>query len=466
MTSAATPRRPRLGVLGLVLDAYEPLFPGITARQEEFLRSVLAEHEAAADFDFPAVATTRAEIDDTMAGFSARGVDGVVVALLTYAPGQHVLRAVLDAGLPVALVLIQPEETVRRDVVELDLTVNQAIHGSQDVANTLLRGGVAVQFYAGSRTDGRLAAFLADFGAACAATAAAHRMRIGAIGALTGMGDIITDEMALFRRIGPQVVRDAVGDVYHRVVAVDDSEVAARVAWDREHFAIDPVLSEAEHAYAVRLYLGLRRWLDDNDYAGYTAHYEDFGADGRFEQLPLLAASHLMADGYGYAAEGDVLAATLVTITAHLFGESNFTEMYMFDLERDAILFAHAGEGNWRTAGDRPRIIHRVLTEGGLGDPPTPLFTPRAEQAAIASLVHLGGEAYRLVVATGRILDPVELPGCDMPSFFFRPDRGAAALAEDWMRAAGAHHQAVVLGDALPRLRLWCAINDVELVAL
>lgn len=465
MTPTAA-RRPRLGVLGLVLDAYEPLFPGITARQEDFLRGVLADHSAAADFDLPAVATTRAEIEETVAGLSARGADGLVVVLLTYAPGQHVLRAVADAGLPVALVLIQPEEIVRRDVDELDLTVNQAIHGSQDVANTLLRGGVAVQFYAGARSDGRLAAFLADFGTACAATAEARRMRIGAIGALTGMGDIVTDEMALFRRIGPQVVREAVGEVYHRVAAVPDDEVAARVAWDREHFDIDPALPAEDHAYAVRLYLGIRRWLEDNGYAGYTAHYEDFGSDGRFRQLPLLAASHLLADGYGYAAEGDVLAATLVTIFGKLVGEANFTEMYMFDLERDAILFAHAGEGNWRTADGRPRLIHRVLTEGGLGDPPTPIFTPRAGAATIASLVHLGGERYRLVAATGRILDHVELPGCDMPSFFFRPDRGAAALAEDWMRAAGAHHQAVALGDVAGRLRLWCAINDVELVTL
>lgn len=465
-TPSPTPRRPRLGVLGLVLDAYEPLFPGITLRQEQFLRGVLDEHSDAADFVFPAVATTRAEVEHTMSSFVEDGVDGVVLVLLTYAPAQNVLRAAIDCGLPLALVLIQPEETVRGDVVELDLTVNQAIHGTQDVASTLHRGGVRVQHFAGSRTDGRLAAFLADFGAACAATADARTMRIGAIGALPGMGDIVLDPLSLFRRIGPQVVYEPVAEVFQRVLAVSEDDVAARVAWDREHFEVDPALSRAEHAYAVRLYLGIRRWLEDNSFAGYTAHYGDFGADGRFEQLPLLAASHLMADGYGYAAEGDVIAATLVTILGRLTGESNFTEMYMFDLERDAILFAHAGEGNWRTSAGRPRLIHRVLTEGGLGDPPTPIFTPRAGTATIASLVQLDSDRYRLVSGTGRILEEVELPGCDMPSFFWAPDRGAAALAEDWMRAAGAHHQAVVLGDHRSRLDLWCAINDVEHIAL
>lgn len=459
-------QRPRLGVLGLLLDAYRPLFPGIQAEQEAFLRSVLDEHISSAEFDFPGAAIDRSTVESTMAGFAAKQLDGVVIVMLSYAPGQHVVRAALDAGLPLALVLIQPDESVGPDVGERDLTVNQGIHGAQDVANTLRRTGVPLQLYAGSRTDGRLARFLADFGAACATTAVAHRLRIGAVGALTGMGDIITDEMALFRHIGPQIVRQPVGEIHRRVTDVPADAVAERVEYDQRHFDIDEALAPDAHAYAVRLYLGIRRWLEDNDFAGYTAHYEDFGSDGRFEQLPLLAASHLLADGYGYAAEGDVLAATLVTVFTRLFGEANFSEMYMMDLQRDAILFAHAGEGNWRTAAATPRIIHRVLTEGGLGDPPTPIFTPRSGTATVASLVHLTGDRYRLVAAHGSILEKVELPGCDMPSFFFRPDRGAASLAEDWMRAAGAHHQAVVLGDVDARLAMWCELNDVELVRL
>lgn len=453
-------------MLGLLLEAYRPLFPGIQEEQETFLRGVLEQYSSIADFHFPGAATDRCAVERTMADFAAAQMDGVVIVMLSYAPGQDVVRAALNAGLPIALVLIQPAEVVRHDAGERDLTVNQGIHGAQDVTNSLQRAGVMLQLYAGSRNDARLARFLADFAVACATTSLARRLRIGAVGALRGMGDIVTDEMALFRRIGPQIVREPVAEIHRRVAAVTPDAVADRVEFDRRHFDIDPALDPEEHAYAVRLYLGIRRWLEDNGFAGYTAHYEDFGSDGRFDQLPLLAASHLMADGYGYAAEGDALAATLVTLFMRLFGEANFTEMYMFDLERDAILFAHAGEGNWRTAAARPRIIHRVLTEGGLGDPPTPLFTPRPERATVASLVHLSADRYRLVTASGRILPEVELPGCDMPSFFFRPDRGATALAEDWMRAAGAHHQAVVLGDASTRIAMWCELNDVELIRL
>lgn len=459
-------RRPSIGVLGLLLDAYKPLFPGIQEEQEAYLRSVLDEFADVADFTFPGAATTRDEIEAVMAGFGAGGADGVLIVMLSYAPGQHVVRAAAESPLPLALALIQPEETVRPDVVERDLTVNQGIHGAQDVANTLLRSGVALEVYAGSSYDGRLRDFLGDFAHAARTVVAARSMRLGAIGALTGMGDILLDELSLFRHLGPQVVRHGVGEVQRRMHEIDESAIAAVVERDRERFDVDPALPGPDHAYAVRLYLAIRSWLDDNGLSGYTAHYEDFGSDGRFRQLPLLAASHLMADGYGYAAEGDVMAATLVTLVAELTGETNFTEMYMFDLERDAILFCHAGEGNWATSGDRPRLIDRVLTEGGLGNPPTPIFSPRPGEATIASLVQLGGDRYRLVTAHGRILDRVELPGCEMPSFFFRPDSGAAELAAAWMRAGGAHHQAVLLGDHDARLDMWCRLAGIERVAL
>lgn len=458
--------RPSIGVLGLLLDAYKPLFPGIQEEQERYLRAALDEFADVADFSFPGAATTRDEIESTMARFVADGADGVVIVMLSYAPGQHLVRAAANTALPLALALIQPEETVRADVGERDLTVNQGIHGAQDVANTLLRSGIPLEVYAGSRTDGRLRAFLTDFARAAHTISTAHTMRIGAIGALTGMGDILLDELSLFRRIGPQVVRHGVGEVQRRMAAIDEATIAARVEQDRARFDIDPALQSADHAYAVQLYLAIKSWLDDNGLAGYTAHYEDFGADGRFRQLPLLAASHLMADGYGYAAEGDVMAATLVTIVAELIGETNFTEMYMFDLERDAILFCHAGEGNWATSADTPRLIDRVLTEGGLGNPPTPIFSPRAGEATVASLVQLGGDRYRLVTARGHILDTVDLPGCEMPSFFFRPERGAAELAADWMRAGGAHHQAVLLGEHDARLDMWCRLAGIERIAL
>ncbi|MFD5224260.1 hypothetical protein ACFWHT_01425 [Microbacterium sp. NPDC058342] len=456
--------RPRIGILGLLLDAYKPLFPGIQEEQEGFVRRVLDELGDDVEAVFPGAATSRQSIEETVRGFEADGMDGIVILMLSYAPAQHVVRAARDTTLPIALALVQPDERVAFDIEERALTVNQGIHGAQDVANTLRRSGVSIEHFAGPRSA--LPVFVRDFGAVARARSRARRMRIGAIGALPGMGDILIDELALMRDLGPHVTRHAVGELHPFLANLSEEEVDAVVERDGAAFDVDPALAGADHRDAVRLHLALRAWLEHNGLHGYTAHYEDFGADGRFRQLPLLAASHLLAEGYGYAAEGDVMAAVLVTTFIDLFGEADFSEMYMMDLENDAILFCHAGEGNWRMAAQRPRLIDRVLTEGGLENPPTPIFTLRPGRATVASLVHDGADRWRLVCASGDMLERADLTRCEMPYFFFRPDAGAAATAEGWLRAGGAHHQAVVLGEQRARLEMWCRVNDVELVTV
>ena len=58
-----------------------------------------------------------------------------------------------------------------------------------------------------------------------------------------------------------------------------------------------------------------------------------------------------MAKGYGYAAEGDVLTASLVYAGHMLIGDAHFaTEMYAMDFPSDSILQSHMGEGNWKIA--------------------------------------------------------------------------------------------------------------------
>ena len=215
-------------------------------------------------------------------------------------------------------------------------------------------------------------------------------MKIGVVGRLPGMGDVITDDMAVFRKLGPEFVSDSVGTLQSFCAAVTPEEVAARVEYERGVFDVDPKMPPERHPEAVRMYLGFKRYLETNGYAGYTAHFEEFGADGRFTQLPLLAASSLMADGYGYAAEGDATAAMWMAAMVALCGEADFSEMYMMDLPREAILMCHAGEGNWAMCRHdrKPFLMDRVFNEGGLSNPPTPIFCPEPGPVGVMSLAH------------------------------------------------------------------------------
>ena len=157
---------PKLGVLALMLEAYEPIFPGIVAQQTDYVRAVLDDLAGMAAFHFDQLALNRTDIERMTAEYNREGLDGILILLCSYSQGQYLVRAMQDNRLPLALALIQPDETVGDDFEELELTVNQGIHGSQDNANALLRAGISCAYYAGSRMDGKLAAFIADFGAA------------------------------------------------------------------------------------------------------------------------------------------------------------------------------------------------------------------------------------------------------------------------------------------------------------
>lgn len=459
-------RKAKLGVLALMLEAYEPIFPGITKAQEEYLRGVLHDVSETATYIFPRIALNREDIDTLTAQYNADGLDGILIFLLSYSQGQYLVRAMQRNHLPLAMALIQPDRSAKPGFGEWEYTINQGIHGAQDNANCLLRAGIPCAFFAGDRTEPAFPAFLSDFAAAARTKTAMSSMKIGIIGKLPGMGDVVTDDMAFYRKLGPEFVYDSIGTVQALCAAVSEADIDAAVSRDKELFDIDPSMPEEMHRTAARLYLGIRQYVRQNGYAGYTIHFDELGADGRFSQLPFLAASHLMAEGFGYAAEGDASTAALTAILHLLCGNANFSEMYMMDFERQAILLCHAGEGNWATAAQKPYLMNRVFNEGGLSNPPTPIFTPRPGRAAVLSLVHLGGESFRLVMAQGEVLPDSSLSACDMPYLFFRPDSGVRPCVTRWLEAGGTHHEAVVLGEYAARIRLLCRLCGIELAEL
>lgn len=460
-------KKTRLGILALMLEGYEPLFPGIIERQRKYvdeIRSTLDQEQL--ETVFPGVACNRELIERYTEQFNRDHLDGILIFLLTYSQGQYIVHAMKKNTLPLALALVQPEETVRDDFVELDLTVNQGIHGSQDNANCLMRSGIPCLFFAGSRLNGELQRFVSDFAAAAATVTALRDMKIGIVGKLQGMGDVITDDMAVFRKLGPEIIYDSVGTIWSCCEKVTEEEIKLEQEREKQLFRLDETMPAEAFDEAVREYLGMKRYLEERGYAGFTAHFEEFGADGRFHRLPLLAESNLMADGYGYGAEGDAMTAMLMAAMIRMCGIADFSEMYMMDLKRDAVLMCHQGEGNWAMArkDEKPYLKNRVLSEGGLDNPPTVLFTLEPGPATVVSLVHVSGERFRMVVSQGEILDEHSMKYNDMPYLFYKPEGSVRGMVTKWLEAGASHHEVIVPGWVEERLRMLCKMADIEFI--
>ncbi len=460
-------KKAKIGLLGLMTDGYESIFPGIINRQIKYANELIATLSPVVDVVFSGPGLNRCSIEKIVAEYNNQSVDGILIILLAYSHGAYILRALQNNRVPIALAVVQPDQVVGDDWVELDLTVNQGIHGAQDNANTIVRAGIACQFFAGNRHDRRFVDFVDNFGKACLTRTKLKNMRTGIFSRMCGMGDILLDDMAFMRNIGPEFCHDTIGSIFTRMESVSKSQIDEQIDKDKKIFDIDEKLSYESHSIAVKMYLGFKKFLEDKKYDAFTAHFDQFGDDGRFRQLPLYAASHLMADGYGYAAEGDAVCASMVS-AAHTLGDNNanFTEMYTMDFEKQAIIFCHAGEGNWRTCRKdmKPRLIDRYLGEGGLENPPTPIFTPQVGPATLTSLVALEGNKFRLILSMGEILPKSDLKKCEMPYIFWKPKNGIEHCVEKWLENGGTHHEVINLGDVSPRWKMLCKMLNIEYV--
>jgi L-arabinose isomerase len=461
--------RPQIGLLGIMQELYDDMVPGITDRQGAYAAEVAAALTGVADVTFLRAARNRQEIESITRELLARGVDGIAIVMLTYGPAMRTVRALQDARVPLLLANIQPERSITADWTMDDLTYNQGIHGAQDQANALVRSGLPFSVLTGDWRSDAFAARFDDWARAARAVTALRDTRVALLGyPMNGMGDILPDLNALLRRLGVMVVAEDLGGLVARIDAVSDDELGVQLAADRERFEVAADLPPARHAYAARMELAIRGLLEERGYAGFTFHFDSFGGDGRFRQLPLLAASNLMADGYGFAAEGDVNTAALMCAAHVLSGDAHFSELYAMDWERDSVLVSHMGEGNWRVARrDRPiRLIDRPLGIGRLDNPPTPVFGAEPGAATTAALVQLDGHEMRLVVGHGTVLDTAELPKVEMHHFHFHPDAGMERFMDRWLTLGAPHHFVTTLGDDRPRWRAFAEQLELEHVEI
>jgi L-arabinose isomerase len=462
-------QRPKIGLLGVMQELYDDMIPGITDHQARYAQQLATSLSPVADVVFLRPARNRDDVEAVTKELRDQGVDGIMIVMLTYGPAMRTVRALVENPLPVLVANIQPEREVKDRWTMDDLTYNQGIHGAQDQANALLRAGLPFSVIT---DDWQAESFRTSFESWAKAAMTVTTLKSAKIALfgypMNGMGDVLYEAPALMRRIGPVVVNENLGELYAKMQDVSDAEIKNLMAQHQERFSVSPDLPVDSHAYAARVEIALRSMLQAGGYSGFSVHFEPVGKDGRFRQLPLLAASDLMADGYGYGAEGDTNTATLMCAGHSLIGDAHFSEMYAMDFELSSVLISHMGEGNWKVARkDRPiRLIDRPLGIGGLGNPPTAVFSAQPGPATTASLIPLEGEAYRLIAGNGEVLDTPELPNVEMPYFHYRPDEDVKDFMNAWLHNGGTHHFCTNLGVHVDRWQYLAELLDIDFVEI
>jgi len=456
---ANKPPKPRIGLLALTLELYEQLLPTLREDRERWLReSVLPILESFAEVEFDRAVFTREGIEVAVRGFEASGVDALMVICLTYSPSQLALPALRRTRLPILIWNTQELPAVGNDFDASKMVANHGVHGTQDLTSVLVQHGVRFDYVTSHPSDPTGWRQIGDFCTAAAAVAGLRRLRVGLLGyPFPGMGDFAVDTSHIAATLGCQWTAISVEEYVLRASSAPAADVKRLAAEYRELYDVAPDVTEADLEATARAELSMRAIVTERRLDAFSYQFMAFGEDERSETLPFVAASRLMAEGLGFAGEGDVMGAIGSWLLGRLQPPATFSEVFTIDFVGNALFMSHMGEANVAMArrGRRVPLVAR----------PQPITRTRGRQLALVTSLQPGpgtlfalargpNQRWRLIATRIEIEDYGPLPDMPVPHFKIRPVWGdVREMLTEYAEAGGPHHNAVCFGDATPQIR-------------
>jgi len=472
--------------LNTTLDGYEVWF--VTGSQnlygEETLRQVAEQSRAVADgfTGLPVRVVWQPVLKDSDSirrlALEANGRDdviGVMAWMHTFSPAKMWIAG-LDA-LQKPLLHLHTQANVELPWADIDfdfMNLNQAAHGDREFGYIQTRLGVARKTVVGHVSNPAVRQQVEDWQRAAAGWAAARGLRLARFGdnmryvAVTE-GDKTEAEL----RFGVQVNTWGVNELAEAVDAASDAEVDALVAEYEDLYDVaDELRLGGARRQSLRdgaaIELGLRSFLEEGGFGAFTTSFEDLGS---LTQLPGLAVQRLMAEGYGFGAEGDWKTAILVRVAnvmgAGLPGGASLMEDYTYDLVpgRERILGAHMLEVSPSLTTSTPRLEVHPLGIGGKDDPVRLVFTADPGPALVVAMSDMR-DRFRLVANAVEIVEAPDLPNLPVGRAVWEPEPDFATSASCWLAAGAAHHTVMTTAVGIEVFRDFAEIARTELLVI
>jgi L-arabinose isomerase len=455
---------------------------------EETLRQVAEQSQAVAaglagSSDVPVTVEWKPVLTDSAAIRRAMleanaddSVIGVIAWMHTFSPAKMWIAG-LDA-LQKPLLHLHTQANVELPWGEIDfdfMNLNQAAHGDREFGYIESRLNVPRTTVVGHVSDPAVTARVGVWTRAAAGRAATRSMKVARFGdnmrfvAVTE-GDKTEAEL----RLGVQVNTWAVNELVASVAAQSDADVDALVTEYLDLYDVVPELRPgAERAESLRdgarIELGLRAFLEEGGFHAFTDSFEDLGG---LKQLPGLAVQRLMADGYGFGAEGDwktaVLVRTAAVMGAGLPGGASLMEDYTYHLEpgSELILGAHMLEVSPNLTTAKPSLEIHALGIGGKDDPVRLVFTADPGPAVVVALSDMR-DRFRLVAnVVENVALPHPMPKLPVGRAVWKPQPDFRTSATAWLMAGAAHHTVMSTQVGVEVFRDFAKMSGVELLVI
>ena len=267
------------------------------------------------------------------------GCAGLILWMHTFSPSRMWIGGLSRLSKPFLHLHTQYNRDLPWGDIDMDfMNLNQAAHGDREAGFLHTRMGLRRKVVVGHPRDEEVQARLGAWARVAHAWHDLQGAKIARFG--DNMREVAVtegDKVAAELRFGFSVNGYGIGDLVERVEAVSEGAVDTLVAEYDERYEIAENLrkdGEQHHAlrYGARLELGLRAFLEEGGFKGFTTTFENLHG---LKQLPGLAVQRLMADGYGFGAEGDWKTAALLRAMKVMAGgeKTSFMEDYTYHLE-------------------------------------------------------------------------------------------------------------------------------------
>ena len=398
----------------------------------------------------PVVTTPEAIFDLCSEANNAKNCIGLITWMHTFSPAKMWIAGLSRLQKPFVHLHTQFNRELPWSSIDMDfMNLNQSAHGDREFGFIGSRMRLSRKVIVGFWQDEDVLSKLASWMRAACAWQDAQGAKVARFG--DNMRDVAVtegDKVEAQIRLGYSVYGYGVGDLVEYVNSVTEAEVDRLVSEYEDRYVVAADLRrEGDQRQslreAARIESGMRAFLENGHFKAFTTTFEDLHG---LAQLPGLAAQRLMAEGYGFGAEGDWKTAALVrsmkVMGAGLDGGASFMEEYTYDFNKTnpKVLGAHMLEICESIAEQKPSLEIHPLSIGGKANPPRLVFNVCPGPAIAASILDMGNR-FRIVVNEVDVIHPDHpLPKLPVARAVWvpRPDLKTAASA--WILAGGAHH--------------------------
>jgi L-arabinose isomerase len=396
---------------------------------------------------------------------------GLILWMHTFSPAKMWIAGLQSLAKPFLHLHTQFNRQLPWSSIDMGfMNLNQAAHGDREfgflTARLKLRRKVVVGFWQDAGTVAEIAAWTR----AAAGWHESQNLKVARFG--DNMREVAVTEgnkVAAQAQLGYSVNGFGVGDLVARIQQIESAQVDELVDEYRQSYTIAPQHDRIDSLrVAAGIELGLHAFLEEGGFGAFTDTFEDLHGIG---QLPGIAVQRLMADGYGFAGEGDwktaALVRTMKVMAQGMTGGTSFMEDYTYDFSgTPKVLGSHMLEICPSIAADKPSLEVHPLGIGGKADPVRLVFTAPSGPAVVASLVEMSA-GFRLIVNEVDVIQPDEpLPCLPVARAVWLPRPSLKIAAAAWIYAGGAHHTGYSQALTTEMLEDFAEIAGVELIVI